>query len=210
MNFPAEEEYPDLSLHSNHMAKMLTPELRAKSTPSGFTLNEVIQTGVYNQGHRFIMTVDCVVGDEESYKVFKALFNPVTEDHYSSYQPSDKHKTNFNLDNLQGGDDLDPNYALSSRVCKGHGIRSFGLPPHSRPGKCCAVEKLAVEAQSSLAGDLASWYYMLNSMTKVEQWHSSVTISFLTSPCHHCCWPPAWPTTGPTPVASGAMTTRPS
>lgn len=56
LRFPAEDEFPDLSSHNNHMAKVLTPEmyaeLRAKSTPSGFTLDDVIQTGVDNPGTR--------------------------------------------------------------------------------------------------------------------------------------------------------------
>lgn len=54
MNYTAEQEYPDLSQHNNHMAKVLTPEmyanLRDKETPSGFTLDDVIQTGVDNPG----------------------------------------------------------------------------------------------------------------------------------------------------------------
>lgn len=54
MKFSSEEEYPDLSKHNNHMAKILTPDmygrLRSKQTPSGFTLDDVIQTGVDNPG----------------------------------------------------------------------------------------------------------------------------------------------------------------
>lgn len=54
MNFPSEEEYPDLSVHNNHMAKALTPDmykkLRDKETASGFTLDDIIQTGVDNPG----------------------------------------------------------------------------------------------------------------------------------------------------------------
>lgn len=54
LNFKGEEEFPDLSKHNNHMAKVLTPELyaklRDKQTPSGFTLDDVIQTGVDNPG----------------------------------------------------------------------------------------------------------------------------------------------------------------
>lgn len=54
MNYSAEQEYPDLSQHNNHMAKVLTPEmyanLRDKETPSGFTVDDVIQTGVDNPG----------------------------------------------------------------------------------------------------------------------------------------------------------------
>lgn len=51
-----EEEYPDLSVHNNHMAKVLSKDiynkLRGKSTPSGFTLDDCIQTGVDNPGKK--------------------------------------------------------------------------------------------------------------------------------------------------------------
>lgn len=54
MKYSAEAEYPDLTKHNNHMAKVLTPamyeRLRSKQTPSGFTLDDVIQTGVDNPG----------------------------------------------------------------------------------------------------------------------------------------------------------------
>lgn len=52
-------------------------------------------------GHPFIMTVGCVAGDEESYEVFKELFDPVIEDRHGGYKPSDQHKTDLNADNLQ-------------------------------------------------------------------------------------------------------------
>merc|ERR1739848_285775 len=74
-NYTADEEYPDLSKHNNHMAKVLTKELyqkmRARQTSSGYTIDDAIQTGVDNPGHPFIMTVGCVAGDEECYEVFK-------------------------------------------------------------------------------------------------------------------------------------------
>ena len=54
LSFQAQHEFPDLSSHNNHMAKVLTPELyaklRAKCMPSGFTLDDTIQTGVDNPG----------------------------------------------------------------------------------------------------------------------------------------------------------------
>ena len=54
LNFKSEEEFPELAKHNNHMAKVLTKEmyakLRDKQTPTGFTLDDVIQTGVDNPG----------------------------------------------------------------------------------------------------------------------------------------------------------------
>lgn len=121
------------------------------------------------------MTVGCVAGDEESYDVFKELFDPIIEDRHGGYKPSDEHKTDLNPDNLQvrggpevapgggagwggvpqgspplcpqGGDDLDPNYVLSSRVRTGRSIRGFCLPPHCSRGERRAIEKLAVEGR---------------------------------------------------------------
>ncbi|KAF6729386.1 Creatine kinase M-type [Oryzias melastigma] len=105
LNYSVEEEFPDLSKHNNHMAKILTKELygkmRDKQTPTGFTLDDVIQTGVDNPGHPFIMTVGCVAGDEESYEVFKDLFDPVISDRHGGYKPTDKHKTDLNFENLK-------------------------------------------------------------------------------------------------------------
>lgn len=52
----AEDEYPDIGTHCNHMAKVLTLDmykrLRKRPTPSGFTIDQVIQTGVDHSGKR--------------------------------------------------------------------------------------------------------------------------------------------------------------
>ena len=83
LHFLSEDEFPDLSSHNNHMAKVLTPklypELRAKCTRSSFSLDDAIQTSIDNLGHQYIMTVGAVLGDEESYDVFKDLFDPIIE-----------------------------------------------------------------------------------------------------------------------------------
>ncbi|CAN9508008.1 unnamed protein product [Ophioblennius macclurei] len=173
LKYSAEQEFPDLSTHNNHMAKVLTPQmyqdLRDKETPSGFTLDDVIQTGVDNPGHPFIMTVGCVAGDEETYEVFKDLMDPVIQDRHGGYTPDDKHKTDLNPDNLQGGDDLDPNYVLSSRVRTGRSIRGFCLPPHCSRGERRAIEGLAIESLDLLDGDLKGRYFALKNMTEEEQ-----------------------------------------
>lgn len=47
------------------------------------------------------MTVGCVAGDEESYEVFKDLFDPVISDRHGGYKATDKHKTDLNFENLK-------------------------------------------------------------------------------------------------------------
>ncbi|XP_061649126.1 creatine kinase, testis isozyme-like isoform X2 [Phyllopteryx taeniolatus] len=169
----ASDEFPDLSQHKNHMAKFLTLDmyttLKERSTRSGFTIDGVTQTGVDNPGHPYIMTVGCVAGDEETYEVYKELFDLVIEDRHGGYKPTDTHKTDLNPENLVGGDDLDPNYVLSSRVRTGRSIRGFCLPPHCSRGERRALEKLSIEALGSLTGDLMGKYYALKNMSDTEQ-----------------------------------------
>lgn len=47
----------------------------------------------------------------------------------------------------QGGDDLDPDYVLSSRVRTGRSICGFCLPPHCSRGERRAVEQLSIEGR---------------------------------------------------------------
>lgn len=49
---------------------------------------------------------------------------------------------------FQGGDDLDPNYVLSSRVRTGRSIRGFCLPPHCSRGERRAIENLSIESMT--------------------------------------------------------------
>ena len=60
--YTGDEEMPDLSKHNNWMAKVMTPELykkmRARQTKSGYTIDDVIQTGVDNPGSSLLIADD--------------------------------------------------------------------------------------------------------------------------------------------------------
>ncbi|NXV66790.1 KCRM kinase, partial [Molothrus ater] len=81
-------------------------------------------------GHPFIMTVGCVAGDEESYEVFKELFDPVIQDRHGGYKPTDKHRTDLNHENLKVG-------GGSPKI--GRGPQNLGGVPKGlrRAGKGC-------------------------------------------------------------------------
>jgi len=170
--YPPEEDYPDLSKHNNWMSKCLTPEiyakLRDKVTPSGCPLDRIIQTGVDNPGHPFIMTVGAVAGDEESYEVFADLLDPIIEGRHNGFGKDAKHKTDLNPDNLKGGV-FDEKYVLSSRVRTGRSIKGIALPPHCTRGERRAVEKIAVDALAGLEGEFKGKYFPLSKMTDAEQ-----------------------------------------
>ena len=73
-----------------------------QSTPSGFTFDQAIQTGVDNPGHPFISTVGVVAGDEESYSVFADIFDPIIEERHNGYKKTDVHKTDLDASKIQG------------------------------------------------------------------------------------------------------------
>ncbi|GAB1286789.1 Creatine kinase U-type, mitochondrial [Apodemus speciosus] len=149
-------EYPDLRKHNNCMASHLTPAVYArlcdKTTPTGWTLDQCIQTGVDNPGHPFIKTVGMVAGDEETYEVFAELFDPVIQERHNGYDPRTmKHTT-----------DLD-----ASKIRSGYFDES--LPPACTRAERREVERVVVDALSGLKGDLAGRYYRLSEMTEAEQ-----------------------------------------
>ena len=170
--YSAEDDYPNLTNHNNHMAKALSlpiySKLRDLVTPGGFTLDEVIQTGVDNPGHPFIMTVGAVAGDEESYSVFADLFDPIIESRHSGFKKTDTHKTDLNPGKLIGGD-LDSDYVLSSRVRTGRCIRGLSLPPKCTRAERRKVERILVDALAKLNGEFKGKYYSLETMTPENQ-----------------------------------------
>nr|AAS72895.1 mitochondrial creatine kinase CK2 [Tethya aurantium] len=170
--FSPSADFPDLSKHNNVMANHLTPEvyakLRDKTTPSGWTLDQCIQTGVDNPGHPFIKTVGMVAGDEESYDVFADLFDPVIDERHGGYPKSAIHPTDLDSSKLKGGD-FDDKYVLSSRVRTGRCIRGFSLPPACTRAERREVEKIVAKALVNLKGELSGKYYPLSKMTEQEQ-----------------------------------------
>ena len=98
----------DLSLddHNSFFADVMkaNPELyqklKTRQTSLGVTLAHCIKTGIDNPGHPHIKTVGMVAGDEESYEVFKELFDPVISARHNGYGPEQKHPTNLNVEEL--------------------------------------------------------------------------------------------------------------
>merc|ERR1719262_523110 len=92
---------PDLSKHHSIMAEAMKKnpaiysKLRTKKTLLGVTLAKIIKPGVDNKGHPMIKTVGMVAGDEESYEVFKELFDPVINLRHGGYGPNTKHPTDL-------------------------------------------------------------------------------------------------------------------
>eukprot|EP00397_Hematodinium_sp_SG-2012_P001087 GEMP01001088.1.p1 GENE.GEMP01001088.1~~GEMP01001088.1.p1 ORF type:complete len:1365 (+),score=290.19 GEMP01001088.1:378-4472(+) len=176
--FPAEncpDEQPDLSEHNNFMAETLRanpdiwPKLKDLRTSKGVGLAKCIKTGIDNKGHPFIKTVGLVAGDEESYTLFKDLFDPVIDARHGGYGPDRHHPTNLDLDAINKTK-IDPEgkYILTSRVRTGRSIRGFRLPPANTFEERRELERLSVKGLLKLTGDLKGDYFPLNGSRSYE------------------------------------------
>lgn len=170
--YTGDEEMPDLSKHNNWMSKVMTPELykrmRARQTKSGFTIDDVIQTGIDNPGHPFIMTVGCVAGDEDSYEAFAEFFDQIIEARHGGYKSTDVHKTDLS-DGLVMDEPFDPDYVFSVRVRTGRSIRGYALPPWCSRAERRKVESISLGALDRFDGDLKGKYFPLYEMTDAAQ-----------------------------------------
>jgi len=163
------DKMPDLSKHSNFMAEFLVAnpgvynDLKDKVTPNGVTLAQCIKTGVDNPGHPHIKTVGVVAGDEESYEVFKALFDPVISARHNGYAADAKQPTNLDIAQLSDTD-IDPTgkYVLTTRVRTGRSVRGFKLPPVISFQERRDLETLCVKGLMAMEGDLKGDYFPLN------------------------------------------------
>merc|ERR1712042_275327 len=151
----------------------MTPELykkmRARQTKSGYTIDDVIQTGVDNPGHPFIMTVGAVAGDEDSYETFAEFFDPLIEARHGGYKKDDMHTTDLNADGLVMDEPFDPDYVFSVRVRTGRSIRGYALPPWCSRAERRKVESISVGALDRFDGDLKGKYFPLYEMTEADQ-----------------------------------------
>jgi len=143
--FPADEcpdEMPDLSKHTNFLSDVLRahPELyhklKNKKTKNGVGLAKCIKTGMDNPGHPMIKTVGMVAGDEESFEVFKELFDPVISLRHNGHGANAKHVSDIDWNKLSKTR-VDPTcdaegnckYVLTSRIRTGRSVRGIRLPP---------------------------------------------------------------------------------
>jgi len=163
------DKIPDLSKHTSFMADVLNanPEiwdrLKNRKTKSGVTLADCVKTGVDNPGHPHIKIVGMVAGDEESYEVFKDLFDPVIDLRHKGYPADAIQPSNMDFNQLSDTD-IDPStkYVLTTRVRTGRSIRGFQLPPVISFDDRRKLEKLVVNALLQMEGDLAGEYFPLN------------------------------------------------
>lgn len=163
-------EYP-LSLKESKslLAKYLTPnlfnKLKDKTTTDGFTLRDAINSGVENPDSG----IGAYVGDEESYELFAALFDPIIEE-YHGFSKNDKHKSNLNPNDLNAPNpDKNGEYILSTRIRVARNIAKIPLGPAISKEERNKVEKQVSKILSSFSGELGGKYYPLNNISENDR-----------------------------------------
>ncbi|XP_063738974.1 zgc:172076 isoform X2 [Eleginops maclovinus] len=135
-----DEEFPDLSRNYTWMGRILTRAMYSRQfhrcTHSGVLFDDVIRPGLEEPGDWCSpASVGCVAGDAESYILFCDFFDRVIEAHHGHKITSQTPESDFNCDNLKGGDDLDRSYAGRLEVSVVRGVEDFCFPTHCSRGE---------------------------------------------------------------------------
>ncbi|NXV24383.1 KCRB kinase, partial [Cepphus grylle] len=176
MKNSADDEYPDLSVHNNHMAKVLTldlyKKLRDKQTPSGFTLDDVIQTGVDNPGNgwgpRLVLSSHVPCCDLTYQFPDTSIINIKMAQLNNQRLPPDEEYPDLSTHNNHMAKvlTLDLYKKLRDRVTPS----GFTLDDVIQTGQLWSHPKSdSLSALGSLEGDLKGKYYALRNMTDAEQ-----------------------------------------
>jgi len=163
MNYPKE-----LKNSKSLLAKYLTPEvfekLKDRTTANGYTLAQAINSGVQNPDSG----IGAYVGDEESYTTFKELFDPIIEE-YHGFKSTNKHKSNFNPDDLNAPNpDPENKYIISTRIRVGRNIKDIPLGTAISSEQRNKIEQDISSTLLTFTDELSGKYYPLNNMSKQE------------------------------------------
>jgi creatine kinase len=117
-------------------------------------------------------------GDEESFEVFKELFDAVIAARHSGYAVAEEQPTDLDASKLLLTD-IDPYnaYVLTTRVRTGRSVRGFRLPPTIGFEERRKLEAICVNGLLQMTGDLRGDYYPLHGSQSYTQKPNGMTSS---------------------------------
>jgi len=162
------------SLMCKYLTQEIYDELKDQKSPSGFTLDKIINSGIKNPDS----SIGVYAGDKESYEIFAPLFDPIIQE-YHGFGSKEQHISDLNLDHLNI-DNIDPQgrYILSTRIRVGRNISDIPLGSAITKEQRDSVESQIVNALKELDGDLKGDYYPLLNMP-IETQNRLITDHFL-------------------------------
>jgi creatine kinase len=157
--------------HNSRMSKVLTPALFAKlkdvKSSKGFTLSNVIQTGVVTPH----LGVGACAGDEECWDKFKDLFYPIIKDWHGYDAATQKHPVDLDPSKLvfnKKEKSLFNKYVVSTRIRAARNISGFSLPCGTTSEERANVEAVLKQTFDGLGGELKGKYYELGGLSEAD------------------------------------------
>lgn len=147
-----------------YLSKEIFAALKDQQTSHGFTLQQAIHSGVVNPDS----SIGVYAGDEESYKIFAPLFDPIIAD-YHGFSKNDVHESNLNPDDLHAPNpDPAGDYIVSTRIRVGRNVAGFPLGPAISRAQRNEIERQLSAVLNNLQGSLAGTYYPLQGMSAAD------------------------------------------
>ncbi|KAI5101058.1 hypothetical protein C0J45_8261 [Silurus meridionalis] len=166
------EEFPSLDGNYTCMARVLDLHMYTRqfnrATEGGVIFDDIIQPGLEDRGTRTgPLSAGCLAGDAQSYILFCDFFERVIEA-YHGYKVLGHvmHKSDFNYDNLKGGDDFDQEYAVSCEVSVSRCIEDFCFPTHCSRGERRQLLTLGKKALDQLGEELPGKLYSMEDLNQ--------------------------------------------
>jgi len=147
--------------------KHLTPEryerLKALKTPSGFTLDDAIRSGITHPDS----SVGIYAGDSESYPLFSDVFTPIIQEYHGLGQTPPRHIRKITALALPP---LDPDakFIRSVRIRVARSLAGIPFPNHITRAERLGVESRVVEASASLPPALSGTYIRFSDLSQTR------------------------------------------
>ncbi|XP_066504486.1 zgc:172076 [Hoplias malabaricus] len=164
------EEFPSLDGNYTAMARVL--DLRTytrqfnRATESGVIFDDIIRPGLEDPGTPAgPLTVGCLAGDAQSYILFCDFFERIIEVYHGYRVSSDvTQESDFNYDNLKGGDDLDRVYVQSCELSVSRCVEDFSFPTHCSRGERRQLHTLAMKVLDQLSVEFPGKLYSIDDL----------------------------------------------
>jgi len=151
------------SLLKKTLSRELFLRLKPLRTSSGFTLHDVIKSGLENQDSK----MGVYAGDKETYAVFKEFFDPLIESYQGAFSPFDNHISDYDSRKLHCNMDPQGKYILSVRARVARNISGYAFSTLINRQDRLSVERVITKALEKM--NLQGHYWGLPDMTPEER-----------------------------------------
>ena len=151
------------SLVKKHLTPYRYERLKDLKTPSGFTLDDAIRSGLAHPDS----SVGIYAGDKESYTLFSEIFTPIIREYHGLGETSSRHIQKMGVQTLPP---LDPDgkFIKSIRVRVARSLAHLPFSNHIPKAQRLGVERQAVEAASTLPPGLSGTYTRFSDLSQGE------------------------------------------